>query len=546
MQKRCGASHQPLSPPDQRPPDKTATGGTRCPPTCVCVTARTTVAQPRAVHVAPRLPPQAAVAQASDSVQPSGSVRASGSVQHLAGRAREGNDVADVAHRSRVEHQPLEADAEAGVRLRAEAARVEVGRVVLLLEPELGHARQQHLEPLLALRATHHLADAREEHIHRAHRLVVVVEAHVERLAALGVVVHDDGLLVDRLGEVLLVLCLQLVAPLGHVLPRDAVLGARHLGDDVYGLGVRDAHKLVVRDHLEALAELLLAVLDALLGLALLLEVLEEGEVLAVRLEHVPEAVAQVRLRAIHVVLQVAEGDLGLDHPKLGEVTRRVGVFGAERRPKRVDRAKGAGIVLAVELTGDGEVGLLAEEVLRIVDRPRRLGRYCHVERRHLEHLAGALAIGARDERRMHVHEAARLEEGVGRVGERVADTHHRTHHAGARPHVRDAAERLEIDLGRRDRVLGAVARADDLDGLHRKLPLLALRGRDLEAALDAHRAAVARALGSLPRVRWQLILFEHELQRRLTRAVVDRDEAELLLRAVGADPAADRHALAL
>eukprot|EP00965_Chrysotila_dentata_P042798 1420750-Pleurochrysis_carterae.AAC.3 len=47
----------------------------------------------------------------------------------------------------------------------------------------------------------------------RAHGLVIVVEAHVEGLAVLGVVVDDERLLAVRLREVALVLRLQLLAP---------------------------------------------------------------------------------------------------------------------------------------------------------------------------------------------------------------------------------------------------------------------------------------------------------------------------------------------
>eukprot|EP00315_Gephyrocapsa_oceanica_P021254 CAMPEP_0185373622 /NCGR_PEP_ID=MMETSP1364-20130426/29470_1 /TAXON_ID=38817 /ORGANISM="Gephyrocapsa oceanica, Strain RCC1303" /LENGTH=135 /DNA_ID=CAMNT_0027974713 /DNA_START=46 /DNA_END=451 /DNA_ORIENTATION=+ len=69
----------------------------------------------------PRGGPGAALASALSGASPDG--------------ARERDDVADVSHRRRVEHEALEANAEARVRLRAEAARVEVGRVVLLLKP---------------------------------------------------------------------------------------------------------------------------------------------------------------------------------------------------------------------------------------------------------------------------------------------------------------------------------------------------------------------------------------------------------------------------
>ena len=57
---------------------------------------------------------------------------------------------------------------------------------------------------------------------------------------------------------------------------------------------------------------------------------------------------------------------------------------------------------------------------------------------------------------RVSVHEAALLEERVRGVGEAVAHAHHGADDARARPHVRDAPQRLQVDLGGRDRVLGA------------------------------------------------------------------------------------------
>ena len=66
--------------------------------------------------------------------------------------------------------------------------------------------------------------------------------------------------------------------------------------------------------------------------------------------EEVFAAEADVVLRAVHVVLDRAEGDLGLNHPKLSEVTGGVGVLGAERWPKRVDITQGTGEDLALEM----------------------------------------------------------------------------------------------------------------------------------------------------------------------------------------------------
>src|SRR3954452_3758781 len=61
------------------------------------------------------------------------------------------------------------------MRHGAVAAQVAVPAVVLLVDVALGHARIQHLEPLLALAAADDLADPRREHIHRRSRPALVV-----------------------------------------------------------------------------------------------------------------------------------------------------------------------------------------------------------------------------------------------------------------------------------------------------------------------------------------------------------------------------------
>ena len=90
----------------------------------------------------------------------------------------------------------------------------------------------------------------------------------------------------------------------------------------------------------------------------------EERHVVAPLVEHGPADVPEARLGQVGVVGQVGEGDLGLDHPELGQVAGGVGVLGPEGRPERVHPAHGQAVGLDVELAGDGEVGLPAEEVL--------------------------------------------------------------------------------------------------------------------------------------------------------------------------------------
>jgi hypothetical protein len=150
---------------------------------------------------------------------------------------------------------------------------------------------------------------------------------------------------------------------------------------------------------------------------------LEERQVVGALGQERPVDRLQERLGQVGVGREVGERDLGLDHPELGEVAPGVGVLGAEGRPEGVDLAHRHAIGLDVELARHRQVGLLAEEVLVPVDAagggPRRVGG---VEGRDPEHLAGALGVRRRDDRRMDPEEALLVEEPMDRHRQAVAD----------------------------------------------------------------------------------------------------------------------------
>ena len=251
------------------------------------------------------------------------------------------------------------------------------------------------------------------------------------------------------------------------------------------------------------------------------------------------QGVADERLEEVlgqlHVVLQLVEGHLGLDHPELGEVARRVGVLGAERGAERVDAAQGQRTQLAFELARHGEVARLAEEVLRIVHLALPGFRnVVQIERRHVEHGAGALAVRGRDERRVEVVESVAVEVVVDGIGHGVADAQHGAERIGARTQVGDVAQEFErmtlflegIGLG-----IGRTVERDR-GGLH--LDALARAERLDESSV--HTQAGARGHGA------ELLLadlrqIDHHLNVRCARAVVQGDERHVLVAALGAHP---------
>src|SRR5215217_1037739 len=96
-----------------------------------------------------------------------------------AGRAKEGDHVADVLHAGEVHQHALEPQTEPRMWRRAELAQLEVPPVGLFgkrLGPDL---LEEDVVPFFALASADDLANARREDVHGAHGFTVVVVAHV-------------------------------------------------------------------------------------------------------------------------------------------------------------------------------------------------------------------------------------------------------------------------------------------------------------------------------------------------------------------------------
>ena len=399
----------------------------------------------------------------------------------------------------------------------AEPAKVEVPAVLAHIKPQLLDALGQQVIALLALAAADDLADARHEQVGRRHRLAVVVQAHVEGLDVLRIVGHKHGLFVHLLGQIALVLGLQVDAP------RHRVFELRvRLLEDLHGLGVGDARKIVADNVLEPLEQ------------ALVDKLVEELHLRRAALEHRVDEVLDHGLGRVEIAGQVAERHLRLDHPELRRMPRGEAALGAERRAECVDVAERQRERLAVELAAHGQVHRLFKEILAVVDRAvRRFRRVADGQRGHLEHLARALAVGAGQQRRVHIHKAALLEELVDRRREHGADAERRLKHVRPGPEVLDRAQILERVALLLQRVVRR-ARPLDHDAVRMDFKRLRRIRRQAKLAADGNRAAG----GQIP-AEVSFIVGVDDLHRLEHRAVRQLDKAECLPLAHGAHPAA-------
>ena len=213
-----------------------------------------------------------------------------------------------------------------------------------------------------------------------------------------------------------------------------------------------------------------------------------------------------------------------------------VGVLGAEGGAEGVDLGEGHGEGLALQLAGDGQGSLLAEEVL--IPLARVLG----IKGGHGEGVARALGVVAGDQGRVDVQVAAILEVGVDGHGSHAAHAEHSLEQAGTGAQIADLAQELDgVALGLQGVILGAVALQDDLGGLHLGGGGI-LIGRN-HGALHGDGRAHAQGLDLL---KARDVVIINDLRVLEAQAIEEVDEAHVLLLAVVADPAAQGDGLTL
>ena len=88
--------------------------------------------------------------------------------------------------------------------------------------------------------------------------------------------------------------------------------------------------------------------------------------------QNVADDIFQHILSQLHVVKQVREGNFRLYHPELRGVTGRIAFFRPEGGAKGVHIAEGHTEGFHVQLTADGQVRLLAKEILTVIHRSVR------------------------------------------------------------------------------------------------------------------------------------------------------------------------------
>ena len=146
-------------------------------------------------------------------------------------------------------------------------------------------------------------------------------------------------------------------------------------------------------------------------------EGIEEIHFLRSILKYITDHIFEHFLCKIHVVIQICECTLRLDHPELSCMTCGIGILCSESRSKCINIAECLCIGLTIELSAYGKVCLFAEEVLAVIYGTILVQRrVLHIQCSYLEHLTCTLTVASCDQWCVYIDKSLLLEEFVDRI----------------------------------------------------------------------------------------------------------------------------------
>ena len=132
--------------------------------------------------------------------------------------------------------------------------------------------------------------------------------------------------------------------------------------------------------------------------------------------------------RQLHIVQDIIESHFRLDHPELGQVARRIGVFRTESRTECINLSQSRSRQFTFQLSGNGQARLFTEEIVIINDRSVFiLLQIIEVHGRHLEHLTRTFTVGSCDQRCMEIEEPSVMEKFMNGISHVMTNTEYRT-----------------------------------------------------------------------------------------------------------------------
>ena len=296
-------------------------------------------------------------------------------------------------------------------------SQIQIESVIFFLQSQLIHACEQFFVVVLSLTSADDLTDTRHKTVHSSNGFSIFVQFHVERFDLLWIICYKYRTFEDFLSQVTLMLCLQITSP-GYLIFKFIIIFLKQFDcfciSNVCKLGFHYMFQTVNQSFID--------------------KIVEELHFFRCIFHDIADHIFQHGLCKDHVIFQIRECDLRLDHPEFCCMTCCVGVLCTESRSECINVAECLCKGFAIELSTYGQVGLFSEEILAEIYAALLCFRdVVQIHSCYLKHFARTFAVTSGDQRSMHINEISLLEEFVDRISGQGTYTEHCLERIGSR-----------------------------------------------------------------------------------------------------------------
>ena len=276
-------------------------------------------------------------------------------------------------------------------------AQIQIKFIILLFKPQLFHPLQKLFIVLFSLAPADNLSDARNQTVHGRHRFSIRILFHIECLNFLRIIRHKDRPPEDFLRQAALMLRLQVAAPCYLIFKLIIML-------------FQETHRLRIRHTAEFRIHHMIQPFQK----PAVNQRMKEIHLLRRFLQHIADHIFQHGFCQLHIILQVRESHLRLNHPELRRMAGGIGILRPECGAKGIDLPESLGKCLPIQLPADSQIRHLPEKILRIIHRPVACARrIIQIQRGHLKHFSRPFTITPRNQRSVNIDKPPFLEKTV-------------------------------------------------------------------------------------------------------------------------------------
>ena len=209
------------------------------------------------------------------------------------------------------------------MRHRTETASIQIPPHILHRNSHFINAVQQFVIISFTFGPSDNFTDFREQHIHRTNRLAILILLHIESFDLFRIVSQDYRTFEMLLNQEAFMFRSQVNPPIYREL--ECMAFSNSLFQNLAPFCIRQTDEIVFQHSLQTFDQTFIE------------HIVQEFDIVHTVVQSPLYTILDELFRQLHIIQNIVESHFRLDHPELGQVSRRIGVFRTESRTECIN-----------------------------------------------------------------------------------------------------------------------------------------------------------------------------------------------------------------